>query len=94
MKKTMIGLVMFALAFTAIPVGASTTQAPYRPKTSWQVYYGQTQRLVVYNGQSTLTEVCYDGLAEDYNGFCVSPKAPTPHYQKKQRLIQMGYWGK
>jgi len=56
--------------------------------SSWQTFY-QSGRLVVHeSGEGSA--VCYDGAAEDYDGHCVSPVAPTWQYEKKQLDEQMG----
>jgi hypothetical protein len=49
---------------------------------SWQVWKGWKNELTVYYGGED-SAICYIGTAEDYDGHCVSPEAPTSQYLLK-----------
>ncbi|MFA4833604.1 MAG: hypothetical protein WC619_02010 [Patescibacteria group bacterium] len=70
--------ILFSLAL-AVLVGS----------TSWQMYFVGTNRLIVHTTPDPASAVCYDGPAEDYNGYCVSPAAPTTQYLWKQHLLSL-----
>lgn len=56
--------------------------------TSYQTWYAFTNRLVVHTTNDENSAVCYDGVADDYYGQCVtSANAETPQYTKKMQLL-------
>lgn len=51
---------------------------------SWQTWNGLNNDLIVHYGNED-SAICYRGTAENYDGHCVSPSAPTSQYEEKQR---------
>jgi len=49
---------------------------------SWQVWDGS--KLIVRSTEDPNSVVCYEGKAEDYNGKCTSPEAPSAAYILKK----------
>jgi hypothetical protein len=58
--------------------------------SSWQSYFS-SGTLIVHETEDQNSAVCYIGSAEDYDGHCVSPAAPTFQYiQKQEELKRQG----
>jgi len=74
---------MFAFAFFAIAGVASAAQT-----TSWQTYFIDTNTLIVHETDNKYSPVCFIGAAEEYDGYCVYPKAPSTAYTKAQRILR------
>ena len=69
MKKTLFTLAV--LSFLALP------------SSSWQIYNRNIDLLKVFKTNNIADGICYEGKAEDYNGQCVFPFAPTTEYYYK-----------
>ncbi len=69
MKKSFATLAIFAV------LGVS----------SYQIWFGATNHLIVYEISDPNSAICYQGKAEYYDGTCVDPKAPASQYLERIR---------
>ena len=82
-----LSCLVFAFAFFAIAASASAQG------TSWQTYFVDTNTLVVHETDDRYSPVCFIGAAEEYNGYCVYPKAPSSAYTRLQRILRQAALG-
>jgi len=85
MKKVFSGVTLLALVFAFSANVASAA----KPSTSWQDWYGFSNRLVVYINDSK-SAICFDGKREDYDGSCTSPASYIGYHSAKLSAIAEG----
>lgn len=56
-----------------------------KPRTTWQVYYPNVNKLEVHESDDPNSRIVFFGDPADYSGFATEPEAPTSEYIEKHK---------